>query len=264
MHRLFKLSSVLRHSNGLRCLGLLLVMLSGHALDAQTSKVNASLVGTVEDATGAPLAAAEVVLRNTDTNQTRVIQTDQLGFFSASELPVGTYEFRVTQPGFAPYSTAVTLTVGQTSRLRIKLVPARLQQQMTVQAAAPTLVSSETAATTTIDHERIEESPVHSRNYLDFVLLSGGITTANSQAISGGPPAIEGSFVFGGLRPQSNNVSIDGLDNNEEFTGSARTELSPEIVREFQVVNNGLSAEFGVGRLDQRGHEVGHERVSRG
>jgi len=58
--------------------------------------------------------------------------------------------------------------------------------------------------------------------------------------------AITGSgFTFGGLRSRSNNLSIDGLDNNDEYTGSSRTELSPEIVQEFQVVNNGLSAESG-------------------
>jgi len=40
---------------------------------------------------------------------------------------------------------------------------------------------------------------------------------------------------------------IDGVENNDEFTGSARTELSPETVQEFQVVNNGVSAESGGG-----------------
>src|SRR4029077_18306478 len=44
---------------------------------------------------------------------------------------------------------------------------------------------------------------------------------------------------------RSNNLSIDGLDNNDEYMGSSRTELSPEIVQEFQVVYNGLSAESG-------------------
>src|SRR5205807_45738 len=58
-------------------------------------------------------------------------------------------------------------------------------------------------------------------------------------------PLAGSGFTFGGLRARSNSVSIDGLDNNDETTGSSRTELSPEIVREFQVVNNGLSAEFG-------------------
>jgi hypothetical protein len=52
------------------------------------------------------------------------------------------------------------------------------------------------------------------------------------------------------LRTRSNNIAIDGLDNNDEFTGSSRTELSLEIVQEFQVVNNGISAESGgAGRL---------------
>jgi hypothetical protein len=63
--------------------------------------------------------------------------------------------------------------------------------------------------------------------------------------VSGSTPLTGSGFTFGGLRPQSNSVSIDGLDNNDEYTGSSRTELSPEIVQEFQVVNNGLSAESG-------------------
>jgi hypothetical protein len=47
------------------------------------------------------------------------------------------------------------------------------------------------------------------------------------------------------LRGRGNNISIDGLDNNDEFLGSSRTELSLETVQESQVVNSGLSAEAG-------------------
>ena len=47
------------------------------------------------------------------------------------------------------------------------------------------------------------------------------------------------------MRGRSNNITIDGLDNNEEYVGSSRTELSLETVQEFQVVNAGLSAETG-------------------
>jgi hypothetical protein len=55
----------------------------------------------------------------------------------------------------------------------------------------------------------------------------------------------DSGFTFGGLRARSNNVTIDGLDNNDEYLGSSRTELSLETVQEFQVVNAGLSAETG-------------------
>ena len=63
--------------------------------------------------------------------------------------------------------------------------------------------------------------------------------------MAGGTPLAGSGFTFGGLRARSNTISIDGLDNNDEYTGSGRTELSPEIVQEFQVVQNGLSAESG-------------------
>src|SRR5262249_46475874 len=73
---------------------------------------------------------------------------------------------------------------------------------------------------------------------------SGGQATAGGIGSSGSPLADSG-FTFGGLRPRSNAISIDGLDNTDETTGAARVALSPEIVREFQIVNSGNSAEVG-------------------
>ena len=87
-----------------------------------------------------------------------------------------------------------------------------------------------------------------SRNYLDFVLLAPQLTRSNVQGATGGKSTLADSgFSFAGLRSRSNSLYIDGVENNDEFTGSARTELSPETVQEFQVVNNGLSAESGGG-----------------
>jgi hypothetical protein len=89
---------------------------------------------------------------------------------------------------------------------------------------------------------------VVSRNYLDFVLLAPQLTRSNVQGATGGKSTLADSgFSFAGLRSRSNSLYIDGVENNDEFTGSARTELSPETVQEFQVVNNGLSAESGGG-----------------
>src|SRR5206468_9594375 len=73
---------------------------------------------------------------------------------------------------------------------------------------------------------------------------------SNPQSSAGGggrsgSPLADSGFTFGGLRPRSNSISIDGLDNTDETSGAARVALSPEIVREFQIVNNGLSAESG-------------------
>src|SRR6202022_5115070 len=101
------------------------------------------------------------------------------------------------------------------------------------------LDTSQTSVVSSIDQERIEELPVRNRNYLDFVLLSPGVSSSPAASAAAGATPLNGSgFTFGGLRTRSNNISIDGLDSNHEYSGSSRTELSPEIVKEFQVANN--------------------------
>jgi len=211
---------------------------------AQTS-VGATLEGTVSDQSEAIIVGAQVRFFDPATGLSRTLTTDGKGHFLASELPVGTYEVRVSKPGFAPYlHTGVTLTLGQTARLSIQLAPAGLVQKVTVTEQPPLINPSETTVATLVDKERIEELPVKTRNALDFVLLAPGVAAANKQAAMAAQ-IVGSGFSFGGLRTRSNNLSIDGLDNNDDFSGGSRTELSPEIVREFQVVNNGLSAEYG-------------------
>jgi Carboxypeptidase regulatory-like domain/TonB dependent receptor-like, beta-barrel/TonB-dependent Receptor Plug Domain len=228
---------------------ILLLVLAGADVraDAQVSRVGAVLQGTVTDTSGAAVPDATLAMRNISTDQSRTLMTDDSGAYRSEELPVGTYEVVVQQPGFAPYRhTGVVLSLGETVQLDIVLAPASVTQQMTVSAQPSVIDPTQTSVVSSVDQERIEELPVRTRNYLDFVLLSPGVSSApRGHAAAASTPLAGSGFTFGGLRPRSNNVSIDGLDNNDEFTGSSRIEISPEIVQEFQVVNNGLSAESG-------------------
>ena len=214
---------------------------------AQSSRIGAIVQGTVTDNSGGVIPNSIVSLRNTLTNQSRNIETNEQGFFRADQLAVGIYELRVERTGFAPYQHAgIQVSLGQTVFIDVVLIPASESASVTVNAQPSVMDISQTSVLSSIDQERIEELPVRNRNYLDFVLLSPGVSSAPVPSSGGGGTALSGSgFTFGGLRTRSNNISIDGLDNNDEYTGSSRTELSPEIVQEFQVVNNGLSAESG-------------------
>ena len=216
---------------------------------AQTSRVAGAIQGSVVDQTGSAVASAIATLRNQGTNQIRTISTNAEGLFRAGELPVGQYELRVESSGFSPYvNNAIVVSVGTVVQIAVRISPATVQQQITVSEQPPPIDPTETTEATTIDHDRIEESPVVSRNYLDFVLLAPQLTRSNIQGATGVKSALADSgFSFAGLRSRSNGLYIDGVENNDEFTGSARTELSPETVQEFQVVNNGLSAESGGG-----------------
>src|SRR3989475_4880752 len=214
---------------------------------AQASRVGATLEGIVRDTSGAVIPNSTITLHNPLTNQSRTVTTDEQGFFRAEQLAVGTYEVRVEQTGFAPYRQAgVGASLGQTVHLDIVLAPASASEQVTVNAQPSLHDPSQSAVVSSVDQERIEELPVRSRNYLDFVLLAPGVSSSPiASGASGSTPLTGSGFTFGGLRSRSNNLSIDGLDNNDEYTGASRTDLSPEFVQEFQVVNNGLSAESG-------------------
>src|SRR6266851_1384982 len=236
-------------------LGLTVIVLSlffvHFSVRAQNSATTGTLMGAVRDAAGAGIPGATIALRNLTTNQTRNVTTEADGSYRANALSVGDYEVKAQAGGFSPYfNPKVTLALGRSTALDISLTTGDLNAQVTVTDIPPALDATQTAVTTSIDPERIEELPVNSRNYLEFTLLAPGVAPSNQQNGGGskagsGSPLADSGFTFGGLRPRSNSISIDGLDNTDETTGAARVALSPEIVREFQIINNGQSAEFG-------------------
>jgi hypothetical protein len=185
---------------------------------AQASRVGTTLEGAVRDGSGAVIPNSRVTLHNPLTNQSRTVTTDDQGFFRAEQLAVGSYEVRVEQTGFAPYRQAgVGASLGQTVHLEIVLAPASASEQVTVNAQPSSLEPSQSSVVSSVDQERIEELPVRSRNYLDFVLLAPGVSSSPiASGASGSTPVTGSGFIFGGLRSRSNNLSIDGLDNNDE------------------------------------------------
>ena len=231
-----------------RAFFVLLLALPGVATStAQTLKTSGTLEGTISDAAGGRIPGVTVSLRQLETNQTRTVYADDQGFFRATDLLVSAYEVRIEDSRFTPYvHTGVDIGVGTTAHLDVVLQAAGVATQVTVSAQPPPIDPSQTSVTSTVDREKIEDLPVRSRNALDFVLLMPGVSSSSQRSGTGSHPALmDSGFTFGGLRPRSNSISVDGLDNNDEYTGSSRTELSPEDVQEYQVVNNGLSAEYG-------------------
>ena len=226
---------------------VVLALLLASSAPAQTSLVGGALTGTVSDSTGGRIPGVVVTVRETGTHRGREVSTDAEGAFRISELPVGTYEVLVSLAGFTPYHHAgVTLPLGGTVRLDIVLQSGGVSTQVTVTAQPPAIDPAQTSVSSAVDTERIEELPVESRDYLHFALLAPGVAgSAQQPGKRSLAPLPDSGFTFGGLRGRSNNVTIDGLDNNDEYTGSSRTELSLETVEEFQVVNAGLSAETG-------------------
>ena len=212
---------------------------------AQTS--NAGVVaGVIVGPDGNPVAGAAVVVSSPDAPVRTAISAGD-GSFLFRDLPSGGYTIKTTAASFAQNEAAVSVAVGRTTHLSIRLAIASTQQNVNVTAAPVTFDTSQTSSVVNIDRDRVEELPIPSRNYLTFVLLSPQVAAANPALQQQGLAASGDTFSFGGLRPGSNAIYLDGVNDNDEYSGGSRTQLSPEAISDFQIVNHGFAAQSGGG-----------------
>jgi Carboxypeptidase regulatory-like domain/TonB-dependent Receptor Plug Domain len=211
------------------------------AVLAQGGSTTAGVVGTVADEQGNVIAGATVKATNTATNTVREITTDETGNYSLSQLPPGNYELIVALEGFTTQTLRVDLILGSTSRVDFGLKVGVTSDIVEV-TATNIIEEAKTESSNNIDRQRIESLPINRRNFLDFSLTSPRVTADRVPAQ--GAAATSG-LSFNGQNGRVNNVTVDGLDNNDFGTGSVRATFSQEAIQEFQVVSDSYSAEFG-------------------
>jgi hypothetical protein len=208
-----------------------------------------TLDGTVAASDHSPVPFATVLLTGQD-GFTREVSTGQDGTFTIRALPSGSnYKVSVTAPGFrsAAEQPGISVAVGRTTQLTLTLSLGTTNETVNVIAQPSPVDTNQTSSVVNIDRDRVEELPIPSRNYLSFVQLSPQAAPANpalsQNTLTQGGGTL--AFSFGGIRPGSNSVRIDGVDDDDEFSGSSRTQLSPEAINDFQIVNHGFRAQSG-------------------
>jgi hypothetical protein len=210
---------------------------------AQTRATTADLAGVVLDQSRAVLPGATVAATSLATGLERTAVTGADGRFSLPALPPGAYAIRVTLPGFASHAMPrVDLALGQLAEVTFVLSLAGAAETVTVTAEAGFAEVQQTAVATVVSQQQIEALPTNGRNFISFSVLTPGVTTDRTP--QQGASATSG-LTFAGQRARSNNVTVDGLDNNDATLGSVRATFSQEAVQEFQVITNSYSAEFG-------------------
>src|SRR5215207_2844269 len=214
---------------------------------AQSQATTGNIEGRVLDPNGAVIPGANVTATNQETGFAKTSASDGEGNFGLVLLPPGLYKVVAAGPqGFKPTEFAnVPVTVGGRTPLEIQLnVGGGDQVVIDVLAETPAVETTRTSLSTTVNERAIENLPVNGRNYLDFATLTPGVVRDPTRA---------GDLSVGGQKGTLNNLQVDGADNNNTFFGQAfgRTGVRPpyqfseESVKEFQVNQNGFSAEFG-------------------
>jgi hypothetical protein len=213
---------------------------------AQSQMSSGDIKGTVEDLQGGVLAGTEIRLRNMETGLTKHSVSDASGSWRFFIVPPGSYEVHAEQPGFVAMTRLpIHVTVGSTINVDLRLEVAGNSSEVLVQADSPILEIEKTQQSDTITSERIDNLPINQRNFLDFSMLTSGVTDSAGLNTFSLPQAPTSNLSFLGQNGRSNSVTMDGVDNNDSAVGAERSTLSQDAVQEFQINRSNYSAEFG-------------------
>src|SRR5215217_3700801 len=237
----------------LTLLSILLFTFNVNAQDLDT----VTIAGRVMDQNGAVVPGAEVQATLVKTRLKRTTTTDVEGRYHLIQLEPGIYVLRVSFPGFAAQEfTNITTVSGQSLELDATLLPADLIIEPVVisDAATPIVDTKRTITGATLTSRETESLPIASRSVLDLLFTLPGVTEeplstrdlAEDRNVNhANTPEEAGTFSLAGAPAYSNNLTIDGLDNNDDRAARERFQPSLEAVAEVQVITNQFSAEYG-------------------
>jgi hypothetical protein len=227
---------------------LALLVLAGGASTTDAQSTGGTITGVVRDGTGAVLPGATVVVTNSDTSIARTLVSDDGGRYIAPDLPPGPYTVKVSLDGFTTVNrSGITLTVGQQAVVNIELNVGQMADEVTVVAEATTVDTKSASTGGLVSTQQIEGLPLNGRSFIELANLTPGVqlTQTGGQSTSTGFGA---KLSVNGSRYTANLFTLDGTNLNDEYSqaGSASGNvLGVEAIREFQVLTNSFSAEFG-------------------
>ncbi|HXJ95640.1 MAG TPA: carboxypeptidase regulatory-like domain-containing protein [Terriglobia bacterium] len=208
-----------------------------------------NIEGVVADPARISVPGAEVRLRNAVTGALRQAETDARGFYSFPLVAAGSYELEVTKHGFATeIERRLTVRVGATVRVDVKLRLEREQSQVTVRAQPPLIDALSPAESDEISPERVQALPLDGRQFTQLALLAGGAVPPypNGATQQFNTPALGLGFSVNGQRSERNNFSLDGVTIMEPFAYSLTVNPSLDAIQEFRVVTGSYSAAQGI------------------
>jgi hypothetical protein len=217
---------------------------------------NVTISGRIADQNSAVIPGATVTATLVATKAERTVVADSNGRYKLIQLPPGIYNIKATFTNFAPEEkTDLTTIAGQNVQLDFVLKPGGVSAETVVVSAAeaPQVDTTRTVVGGTITTREVESLPVASRSPLDLIFTLGGVAEeplstrdlAEDRATSRSTPEEAGNFSLSGSPAYSNNITIDGLDNNDDRGARERFTPSLEAVEEVQVIRNQFAAEYG-------------------
>ena len=208
----------------------------------------ASLRGTVLDKSGAVVVGAKVALTNAAHALERQTKTSNGGAYEFLALPPGTYVLAIEMTGFRKYEQKnLQLLVDSPGTADVTLDLGSTAETVEVSAQAVALNTTDASLGNAFSETQIKQLPIESRNVPDLLSLQAGVTyTGNRSDINKDVDSRSGAV--NGAHSDQSNITLDGVDVNDETHGYAFTSVLPvslDSVQEFRVTTTNYNADSG-------------------
>jgi hypothetical protein len=228
----------------MRRLGLTVLLAALLCGTASAQETTGTITGTTTDQTGSVLPGVTVTVKKGDTGAARSVVTNEAGVYTASLLPIGSYEVVFELQGFQTVTMKnVTLHVNDRLQLDTKLTVGGVAENVDV-SAARSLVQPIAALQSTMTSTQVKELPLNNRNFVQLATLAPGVSSDLTDEVGVGLTSTV-SLSINGARRNAVNWLVDGVSDVD--VGSNITLLSTpslESIEEFKIITNGYQAEW--------------------
>jgi hypothetical protein len=224
-------------------LALLLVC----CLPAFAQSNTTSLTGVVTDTSGAILPGATVIIDNPATGFHSSEVSASKGEYSFEQISPGSYQVKVRAEGFAEQSGVVQLLVATPTKLNFKMTVGA-SETINVETGLAALNSTDATLGKPFDSAQIQNLPYLANNVLSLLSLQPGVLSLDGGAQTAGLNTDIRTGIVNGARQDQSNVSLDGVDNNDQNNGYAFNGVlraTRESVEEFRVTTTNGNADAG-------------------
>ena len=230
----------------LACFGLCMSVLAA-------GQATTSLRGTITDPTGSTVAGAKVLLANSESKTERTATTGGQGEYQFLLIPPGTYTLNVMAAGFRGYEQkSLELLVNTPATANVQLKVGAAAEVVTVTSEAPALNLVDASVGNSFDEKQVRQIPLEGRNVPDLLSLQAGVTYTGRN-IDDSPVLKDQDTRNGavnGARSDQSNITLDGVDVNDQANGYAFKSVLPntqDSVQEFRVTTTNYGADQGQG-----------------
>jgi hypothetical protein len=231
-----------------RLLGLIVLCLGVYS-SAAWGQATTSLRGTVTDPSGSAISATQVTIVNSSTGFTRTAKTGSDGGYTFVEVLPGTYTLTVEATGFKKYEQAgVVLQVELPATVNVQMKVGSTSEVVSVTAEAQALNTTDASLGNTMGTNEIENLPLDHENTVLLLSLQPGVTLPSDNDSYATSIYDSRAGMVNGERSDQNNITLDGVSNNNEFQGYAFDGILPTTpfsVEEFRVTTSNYDASEG-------------------